>query len=181
LGCLVGPVVANYYTDPKRPSTLQAACVGSMAIMGAGWVGIMAFPNFWTVCAFSSLRTFGAAILITNSTLLLQRLSAKEMLGRVLSFEFAFSMGFDSLSNYTAGVLQDEGWNKEEIAAVAATLASGLFLFLGHLPLFRGRCSRKFFLNTGFSRRKRYRRRGTKHTIGYKLHTEKMKLVDVQL
>mmetsp|Transcript_27637 Transcript_27637/g.39044 ORF Transcript_27637/g.39044 Transcript_27637/m.39044 type:complete len:95 (-) Transcript_27637:134-418(-) len=51
------------------------------------------------------------------------------MLGRVLAFEFAVAMGVDAFTNYIAGELQDAGYNKEQLAKIAATLSAIMSVF----------------------------------------------------
>jgi MFS family permease len=124
LGCLVGPTVANYYTDISKPKTLQASCLVGMAINVLGWLSISTVHNFWFFVIMSCFRSSGSAIIWVNSTLLLQTLSAKGMLGRILAIEYAFYTIFEALSATSAGRLQDIGLNKDQIALAAAGASS---------------------------------------------------------
>lgn len=124
-GCLVGPMLANFVTDPEKPRTLLIVWILGITIMALGWIGIDLNPrSFWRICVFSGVRTVGASILICNSLLLIQRVVKKEFLGRVLALEFALTMLMDSLTNWTAGKLHDEGIKKEQISTIAIILAS---------------------------------------------------------
>lgn len=124
LGCLLGPPIANCFTDLNRPATLQVACIGAFAFMVIGWTGIAHAPNFAFVCFYASVRSFGSAIVWVDSTLILQHLSAKEKLGRVLAFDFAGALGFEALVAFGAGRLQDAGYDKNEIATWAAAIGA---------------------------------------------------------
>ena len=44
------------------------------------------------ICASNAVRAFGSSIVWINTTLLLQILTREDMLGRVLSFDFATTM-----------------------------------------------------------------------------------------
>jgi hypothetical protein len=61
----------------------------------------------------SSFRSNGSTIIWVNSTLLLQTLTAKDMLGRILAIEYVFYTIFEALSATSAGRLQDIGRNKD--------------------------------------------------------------------
>mmetsp|Transcript_45536 Transcript_45536/g.138398 ORF Transcript_45536/g.138398 Transcript_45536/m.138398 type:complete len:450 (-) Transcript_45536:791-2140(-) len=79
IGCLVGPIVTNLFTDPNRPSTLQSACICALALMSLGWIGLSSaceihssLDTFPMVCVFTMVRTLGSSTIWMNSTMILQ-------------------------------------------------------------------------------------------------------------
>ena len=145
LGCLLGPVCANFITDPDRPATLQLVCVGSLAFMMSGWIGFSQTSTFSIVCIFTSLRAFGSSIIWVNSSLLLQTLTVPEMLGRVLAIEFASMMFFDGILAILTGILLDSGFTKNDVAAGVAAIAGAFFAVWSIYHMFGLGAARKQF------------------------------------
>ena len=128
-GCFVGPLFANVFTDLACPSTLQFSCVGAIAFMMCGWIGISQSSSFSMFCSFLFVRGVGECIIWVNASLLLQRLTAQEMLGRVLALEFAFMMIAESVTAYLAGFMIDAGLTKHQIAGLLSVVAAGFLAF----------------------------------------------------
>lgn len=145
LGCFVGPMFANLFTDPDRPATVQLICIGAMALMMSGWIGFSQANSFATICIFTALRSFGSSIIWVNSSLLLQRLTIMEMMGRVLALEFASMMFCDALMASITGKLLDAGVAKTEISVGAAILAATLFFLWTIYHTFGKGAARKQF------------------------------------
>lgn len=74
LGCLLGPIAANCFTDMSRPATLQIVSIAALIFVVAGWLGMAAGNNsdMTLLCLFNSIRAFGSSIIWINSTLVLQ-------------------------------------------------------------------------------------------------------------
>jgi hypothetical protein len=150
LGCLLGPMCANLVTDPDRLATLQLVCIGAISFMMSGWIGFASSTDFTTICIFTTVRSFGSSIIWVNSSLLLQRLSIPEMMGRVLALEFASMMFFDALSAMIAGRLLDTegggaGVAKTDIAVGQAILAATLLTLWTIYHMFgKGAARRRF-------------------------------------
>lgn len=145
LGCLVGPICANFFTDPDRPATLQMVCIGAIAFIMCSWIGLSQALTFTAVCIFTFVRGLGSSVIWVNSSLLLQRLSVPEMLGRVLAFEFAFMMFFDGLMAFITGILLDAGISKHEIASAVAAVAGAFFGLWSVYHMFGNGAARKEF------------------------------------
>lgn len=145
IGCLLGPMCANAFTE--RPVSMQLVCVGAMVIMMCGWIGIsQTTQNFAAVCVFTAIRAFGSSIVWVNSSLLLQRLSVPEMLGRVLALEFASCMFFDAVIATLTGRLLDTGIaSKHDIASCAAAMAGTMCFFWSVYHMFGKGAARKKF------------------------------------
>lgn len=71
------------------------------------------------VVYFSCLRASESSLIWVNSSLLLETLSVKEMLGRVLAVEYASYTIFEAFAATVAGRLQDTGYSKDQIALSA--------------------------------------------------------------
>lgn len=125
-GCLVGPTLANYFTDPTKPKSLQVSCLLGLAVLTLGWFVISTARSYWFFVLLSCFRVMGSSIIYVNSTLLLQTLSAKDMLGRVLAVEYAMYTINEAVTATVAGKLDDAGYSKDQIALFAATL--GVFV-----------------------------------------------------
>jgi len=145
VGILIGPIVANSCINVDRPANLQMVCIGSLGIMSIGWLGVANSPNFTYVCLFTAIRTVGSGILWLDSTLLLQKLTAEEMLGRVLSFEYSAALAGSSVTAYITGILEDAGHTNREISIMSAVLGfASLFLWSAYHVCGGGAASKRF-------------------------------------
>jgi hypothetical protein len=117
VGSLLGPVVAERCTDMNRPITLQVACLVSIALSSLTCL-IMSIPGnpFWLLCILTGTRALGVSTAWIDSTLLLQKFVAPDMLGRVMSLDFALALMAESSSAMLAGRVQDAwGWTPEQV------------------------------------------------------------------
>lgn len=113
----------------KQPRSLQRVCILSLAISGLGFFGVALFDPFWSICLFTLLRTAGASVNWIDSSLLLQKFTSDEMMGRVLSIDFCFALLTESFSAYLAGYLQDQiGFSAQEVALLMAWIGVGVAL-----------------------------------------------------
>ena len=126
IGCLVGPLLADQLTDMKQTTSLQIACITSMAASSMGFACVAFFDPFWTICLFSVFRAAGASVNWIDSSILLQKFSTDEMMGRVLSVDFALALLTEAISAYVAGFLQDYF----HMGAHEVALVMGCFGFL---------------------------------------------------
>ena len=74
VGCVVGPLVGNYFSSSKRLETYQTSCLVSLAVVSSGCLGIGLLSSQWFgwTCLFSMLRAMGGSTVWTHSTVLLQ-------------------------------------------------------------------------------------------------------------
>lgn len=126
IGCILGPLVADPLTNIGQPRALQLACIWGFVAVTIGCFGIGIFHPFWSVCFFTAVRSAGAGILWLDSQFLLQKFTAKEMLGRVSALDEALATLAEALSSLLCGVLQDRG-------NLTAERVSGAQAFLGFL------------------------------------------------
>ena len=99
VGCLLGPVVAERFTDIARPVTVQVACIVSIALSSVTCL-VMSIPGipFWLLCVLTGIRAIGVSTAWIDSTLLLQKFCVPQMLGRVLSIDMALALMAGKLS-----------------------------------------------------------------------------------
>ena len=109
IGCILGPLVADPLTNIEQPRALQLACIIGFVAVTIGCLGVGLFSPFWTVCLFSAVRSAGMGILWLDSQFLLQKFTAKEMLGRVSAVDEALATMSEALSSLACGILQDSG------------------------------------------------------------------------
>jgi hypothetical protein len=126
IGCFIGPIVANRFTNMKKPKSIQLACVYSLALTVFGLLMMGVFSQFWLIGLFTGIRAMGSAIVWINSSLLLQKFCEPDMFGRVSSIEFALAILGEAASALVAGLLQDLGWDAEEVCLLLS--AFGTFL-----------------------------------------------------
>jgi MFS family permease len=107
LGCTVGPLIADRLTNMKNPASLQKACIVALGCAALGMFGMGSFDPFWSICIFTLVRSAGAAINWIDSSLLLQKFSSDQMMGRVLATDFSLALLAEASSAYMAGFLED--------------------------------------------------------------------------
>lgn len=72
IGCFVGPLITELFTDTENPSSLEGACLASYLSMVFGCWGLAKVQGFIWICIFTSVRAAGSSIIWIYSTLLLQ-------------------------------------------------------------------------------------------------------------
>ena len=126
IGCFVGPIVANRFTNMRKPESIQLACVFSLALTVFGLLMMGLFRQIWLIGLFTGIRAMGSAIVWINSSLLLQKFCEPDMFGRLTSIEYALAVLGEAASALGAGILQDLGWDAEEVCLLLSAL--GTFL-----------------------------------------------------
>eukprot|EP00590_Aulacoseira_subarctica_P002029 CAMPEP_0172434674 /NCGR_PEP_ID=MMETSP1064-20121228/70758_1 /TAXON_ID=202472 /ORGANISM="Aulacoseira subarctica , Strain CCAP 1002/5" /LENGTH=276 /DNA_ID=CAMNT_0013182909 /DNA_START=795 /DNA_END=1622 /DNA_ORIENTATION=- len=130
IGSFIGPLIAERYVIMKQPRSILAACVVSLGILSFSFAGMGVSSSFQSICFFTAIRGMGTSTMWINSSLLLQKFSRKDMLGRVLSVELALFMLCMSLSAFLAGTLEDKtGMSPEGVCIIMACV--GFFIFIG--------------------------------------------------
>jgi len=131
IGCLIGPIIANStVVDGKRPCTLQLAILGGLVFMTGGWLGLATSSHsFRSVCAYTSFRTVGSAVMWLFSTLLFQNLAKPEFLGRILGLEYCLARIAETIVAFIAGRMEDSGYSNSEISYFATGIAFFFLLF----------------------------------------------------
>lgn len=147
MGCLIGPLVTEPFVDAERPATLQLSCVLSFAAATIGYVGwSWKSTSFWFLCGFAMIRAAGASIIWINSSILLQKFAAAEMMGRVMSMDYAIALSTEALSAYLCGYLMDRyGLSFHQVAfgLTIISLVSTIFWSVYH---FSGRGAMKYMV-----------------------------------
>ena len=105
IGCLIGPLLADQMTSMEFPYTIQRACVVGIVFGTCGCVaiGLVANKSFWSLLLFTSVRTMGSSAVWIYSSLLLQKFSSIEMLGRVSAIDTGLSLLSQSVTAYVFG------------------------------------------------------------------------------
>ena len=109
VGCLLGPLLTEPFVSVELPSTVQLSCVLSFGICFFGYIGWSFKSSFLIISIFATIRSAGSSIIWINSTILLQKFSSPEMLGRVLAVDYALALLAEALSAFYAGLLIDKG------------------------------------------------------------------------
>ncbi|CAB9496370.1 Pfam:DUF894 [Seminavis robusta] len=125
-GSFLGSLVVNYSTDMKQLRRIQMSCIVGLGFTALGCFGIGVFPALWTVCLFTAVRSVGTSVTWISSSLLIQKLSAPGLLGRVSAVDGAFALLSESSSALFCGFLQDSGMTPSGVAVLVSML--GTFL-----------------------------------------------------
>lgn len=134
VGCIIGPLIVDPMTDMKSPLSLVRACVVSLFLIGVGYLGMASFAPVASLCLFTIIRAAGSAVAWVDSSLILQKFSVPEMLGRVTAVEYSLATMGEAVSALLAGLLQDAlGFTAEGVSLTMAIL--GLVLTVAWLPL----------------------------------------------
>jgi len=136
IGCFLGPIIVDRFTDMDRVTSLERACVGSFLLMAIGCYGLSSsfdehddHRKFFWVCAFTSVRSAGSSVIWVQSSLILQKFSDASMLGRVVSVDYALATLAEAFSAMCGGLLQDDaGLSAEEVSFWMAAVAFGIFV-----------------------------------------------------
>ena len=129
IGCLLGPLLTEPCVDLERPTTVQLSCVISFGICTIGYLGWSFVSPFPFISLVALLRSAGASTVWINSTLLLQKFSSPQMLGRVLAVDYALALLAESLSAYICGILIDRaGLSPHEVSFVLTIISLVLTL-----------------------------------------------------
>jgi predicted MFS family arabinose efflux permease len=129
VGCVLGPLVANLWTNTKRLEALQAGCVASFGLVVLAYVGMSSRQPYWAICVFTGIRAAGDNIIWLYSTLLVQKLSTIGMLGRVSALEYGLATLAEAASAFVTGVVMDTfGLSPEEVSISLAVIATVLLV-----------------------------------------------------
>eukprot|EP00934_Nitzschia_sp_Nitz4_P007496 Nitzschia sp. Nitz4//scaffold66_size103028//80219//81667//NITZ4_004509-RA/size103028-processed-gene-0.13-mRNA-1//1//CDS//3329556383//7486//frame0 len=127
LGCLIGPLLADPYIHAERPQTVQVSCVLAFGISAFGYLGWAQFQNFGLVCLFALIRAAGSSNIWIHSTILLQKFSVPQMLGRVLAADFAVALICESFAAFMCGVSMDKyNLDPHQVSSFLAVLTTGI-------------------------------------------------------
>ena len=153
LGCMVGPAIVNIITSADKPYSLQRACVIGLCFLTVGWFSIGTFAidtrqnQYYVFLFYTFIRTMGSGVVWVNATLILQTLSDRQILGRVLAAEYTLATLSEALSSTISGtILADKyGYNKNQLALFGSMLGVCVVLFWGtYYALGRGAASSRF-------------------------------------
>lgn len=138
-GCFLGPVLVDNFTSMDRVQTIERACILSFAAMTIGCYGSSSVGGFAWVCLFTSIRSAGSSIVWIQSSLLLQKYSANDMLGRVISIDYALATLSEAFSAMVGGIFQDKlDLSAEKVAFLMSLVGLATFtIWFVYLTLVR--------------------------------------------
>jgi hypothetical protein len=139
VGSLIGTVITERYTDMDDPKTMQLSAILSLAASASACLLMGIQSPFWITCVLTGFRHWGVCSLWTQSTLLLQKFSTPEMLGRVNSIDLCIALIGESVCAMLEGILQDDlGLEPENVSALLGALGTFftvtwvIYHFTGH-------------------------------------------------
>jgi hypothetical protein len=89
------------------------AYLTGMCLQLLSWLGMWHTRHFEIFLFFTLVRAAGSSMIWVNSTVVLQTLSAKHQLGKVMAIEYLSYTLMEALTAYVAGILEDDGIEKE--------------------------------------------------------------------
>jgi MFS family permease len=130
VGCVLVPFANDNFVDMSHPRTLQRFSLCGIAFVAVGYIMMGIFTPFWMVCLSSAVRSMGSEYVWLSSTLLLQKFSSPEMLGRVTSIDYSAAVLAEALSAIAAGIIQDSvGLTAEQISLILGAVGVLFFIF----------------------------------------------------
>lgn len=72
IGCFLGPIIADPFTNMDQPKSLERICLISYLSMAVGCWGLSKIQSFAWVCVFTAVRSAGSSVIWIDSSLLLQ-------------------------------------------------------------------------------------------------------------
>eukprot|EP00522_Entomoneis_paludosa_P018102 CAMPEP_0172445348 /NCGR_PEP_ID=MMETSP1065-20121228/5179_1 /TAXON_ID=265537 /ORGANISM="Amphiprora paludosa, Strain CCMP125" /LENGTH=579 /DNA_ID=CAMNT_0013196151 /DNA_START=44 /DNA_END=1783 /DNA_ORIENTATION=+ len=129
LGVFLGPALANWFSSAERPVSLQRSCIVAIFITIIGWIMAANSTTFTFFLLSQWWSGIGYGILWAYSSLLLQLLIDRSMLGRVLSLEYFVYVIAETLTSSVTGPLYDSGFSTNDLCYFGAGIASLAFLF----------------------------------------------------
>lgn len=138
VGCFIGPLFSDKYNDMNNPKIIQTICLVGFAVMTVGCVMMGTAKEFWMVLFSSAFRSMGCSVVWINSSLLLQKFCAPDMLGRVASIDYSAALLTEGLSAVLAGMLQDRYELSAEDVSLWQGFASAILLIVWSVYHFNG-------------------------------------------
>jgi len=129
LGCFVAPLIFDHFTRMENPESLERSCLASYMLMAIGCFGMSVVTSFTEIYWCTAIRAGGSSVLWIYSSLLLQKFCSQEMLGRVLSVDYALATLAESISAFGGGFLQDDfGMSAEQVSFLMGVVATTAFV-----------------------------------------------------
>ncbi|GKY94491.1 hypothetical protein MPSEU_000415000 [Mayamaea pseudoterrestris] len=107
VGSFIGPLLIERFNDMDNPRVIQSLCLVGFVVMMVGCLMMGALTSFPLILFSSAFLSMGRSVVWINSSLLLQKFCAPEMLGRVSSIEYSAALLAEGVSAVMAGFLQD--------------------------------------------------------------------------
>jgi len=107
-GAILGGGVVEIFANEENPKKLQRDCIYPFLVMASAYILMGLSRSLITSCLCSCLIYSALTITWIESDLILQVFTSPEMMGRVISVDFALATTADGVSSYLCGVVQDE-------------------------------------------------------------------------
>ena len=129
LGCFVAPLIFDHFTRMEDSRSLERSCLVSYLFMAIGCFGMSVVTSFAEIYWCTAIRAGGSSVVWIYSSLLLQKFSSEQMLGRVLSVDYALATLAESISAFGGGYLQDKfGMSAEQVSFLMGVIATTAFV-----------------------------------------------------
>jgi len=135
VGCILGAMVTDAFSDLARPQRIARVCLGGFSCLFVGMLWTSATPDlFASLCLSTVVRSIGSAVVWINSTLLIQKFTPPALLGRVSSFDSGVALFAEAVSALGGGMLMDQkGLSADKVSLILAGIA--LFFLCFWSPL----------------------------------------------
>lgn len=107
LGCMLGPLVFEPFTNMDNPITVLNACVLGFGLQAIGSIGVGYFQPFSFTLLSTIIRAMGSSITWIDSQVLIQMVVTSDMLGRVVAIDYGLALAAEAFSAVVAALLQD--------------------------------------------------------------------------
>jgi hypothetical protein len=107
VGCILGPLISDYFTQMDIPASHQTACLWGLGVTALSCIAMSVPSSFLLICILNAIRSAGANVTSIDSTLLVQKYTPADMLGRVTSVESTLVNMSEGLMSYVCGMLMD--------------------------------------------------------------------------
>merc|ERR1711976_97089 len=131
VGCILGSMITDAISDLAFPRRIARLSVGGFGCLFVALFWMAATPDsFLSLCLSTVVRCIGSSIVWIASTLLIQKFTPQNLLGRVSSFDSGVAMFAEALSALAGGMLMDkEDVSAEELSLFLAVIAFCFFFF----------------------------------------------------
>lgn len=143
LGCILGPLILEPFTNMKNPKTVLDACVLAFALQAVGCISMSYFKPFKYALLSTVIRAMGSSLSWIDSQVLLQMVCDSDYLGRVVAVDFGLALTSEAFSAMAAGILQDNfDFTPREVSALMGILAIVFFFLWLYYRIFK--CQKVF-------------------------------------
>ena len=109
IGCILGSLITDVVSDLSYPRKIARLSLGGFFSIFVALFWMAATPDlFASLCMSTMIRSIGSSIVWIASTLLIQKFTPENLLGRVSSFDTGFALFMEAISALGGGMLMDQ-------------------------------------------------------------------------